>query len=400
MALPTTRTTTRERLRVLDKSLKARVGRVRSRMVYIIQATVAAALSYWVAFTLVGHTQPFFAPISAVIILGLSGGDRMKKAIEMSIGGVVGVAVGDLLFQVVGQGPFQILVIVAAGLVVGSFLTKSPLVTNQIVFGAILIATIFPPTESAGGALRAVDAMIGSVIGMITIAVIPNSPLAQARREISKVLAVTSNVLDDIAVGLREGDSAIIVDARDAIRGTQSNIDALLSATKSGREAADVSPLLWSSRRNIRSLERILPPVDNAIRGVRVLSRRALVLSEDGDEVSSTQIELIEELVAITQELSDLYGHKPGWGSSPGPSDEAHLIPGLVQRLRIVGAHAGMDIVEKPNLSAYSILAQTRSLVVDLLMVCGMSRESAVAVLIPTSSTPAYPPEVWDDSKH
>ena len=47
-----------------------------------------------------------------------------------------------------------------------------------------------------------------------------------------------------------------------------------------------------------------------------------------------------------------------------------------------------------PALSASSILAQSRSLIVDLLQVCGWSRESAVAVLKPTSATPAYPPEV------
>jgi len=31
-----------------------------------------------------------------------------------------------------------------------------------------------------------------------------------------------------------------------------------------------------------------------------------------------------------------------------------------------------------------------------MLMVCGLSRESAVAHLVPTSSHPAYPPEVWE----
>ena len=111
------RVSTRQKLRVIDRSVLSRVNRIRSRFVYIIQATIGAALAYWVAGDVVGHPQPFFAPISAVIILGMSGGDRMKKALEMSIGGIIGVAVGDLLFQIVGQGPFQIFFIVGAGLV-------------------------------------------------------------------------------------------------------------------------------------------------------------------------------------------------------------------------------------------------------------------------------------------
>ncbi|MDN6237223.1 MAG: FUSC family protein [Corynebacterium flavescens] len=386
------RISTRERLRVVDQSVMARVNRLRSRSVYIIQATVGAGLAYWVAHVLFGHSQPFFAPISAVIILGLSGGDRMKKALEMSIGGIIGVAVGDILFEFVGQGPFQITLIVLAGLIVGSFITKSPLVANQIVFGSILIATIFPPTEGMGGLDRAVDAMIGSAIGIVTIALIPNSPLSQARREICKVLGMASSVLSDVSYGLRNDDPELIEDARDAVRGTQSNINSMLDAAKSGREAAEVSPIMWASRRNIRSLERILEPVDNAVRGVRVLSRRAMVLSEDHDEVSKAQLELIDSLSDILQELSELYNHK-------NRADVAHEIPEIVSKLRKVGARASMGVVEEQSLSAYAILAQTRSIVVDLLMVCGMSRESAVASLVPTSAHPAFPSEVWSQQE-
>ena len=385
------RVSTRQKLRVIDRSVLSRVNRIRSRFVYIVQATIGAALAYWVAGDVVGHPQPFFAPISAVIILGMSGGDRMKKALEMSIGGIIGVAVGDLLFQIVGQGPFQIFFIVGAGLVVGSFLTKSPLITNQIVFGAILIATIFPPTEGPGGLHRAIDAMIGSGIGLITIALIPNSPLVEARREVSKVLKIASSILADVTYGIRQQDPAVIRDAREAVRGTQDSVNTLLSAAQSGREASEVSPLLWASRRSIRSLERILMPVDNAVRGVRVLSRQALGLTEDRDKVSDAQVELLDELSEIMLAISELYGQGKQHGH-----DEAIEIPDLVQRLRIVGGRAGLDIIDREGtLSAYMILGQTRSIVVDMLMVCGLSRESAVAHLVPTSQHPAYPPEVW-----
>lgn len=385
------RVSTRERLRVIDRSLAARLSRVRARFVYIVQATVGAGLAYWVAHVLFGHQQPFFAPISTVIIVGLSGGDRMKRALEMSLGGVIGVAVGDILFQFVGQGPFQITLIVLASLIVGSFLTKSPMVTNQIVFGSILIATIFPPTESTGGLTRAIDAMIGSVIGLLSMALIPNSPLAQARREISKVLDLTASVLGDVTYGLRNQDPAAIIDARDAVRGTQSDINNMLSAAKSGREAAEVSPLMWSVRRNIQSMERILAPVDNVVRGVRVLSRRALVITQDRDSVTEAQIVLLEDLARILQQVAELYGHQ-------AKGNEAQEIPDIVRELRRLAARCGMDVVEDPPvLSAYAILAQTRSVVVDTLMICGLSRESSVAALAPTSRHPAYPPEIYDE---
>ena len=74
---------------------------------------------------------------------------------------------------------------------------------------------------------------------------------------------------------------------------------------------------------------------------------------------------------------------------------EAQEIPALINRLRDVAAESGTEVLDKHSvLSAYAILAQTRSVAVDLMIVCGMSRESAVAQLKPTSKHPAFPPEV------
>lgn len=379
---------TRERLQVVEHSLRSRIKRVRSRFPYIVQATVGAGLAYWVAHELVGHPQPFFAPIAVVIILGLSGGDRLSRAFEMALGGVMGVAVGDLLFHTTGSGPLQITMLVFIALIVGSLLTKSVLVSNQIVIGSILIATIMPPNAEVGGLERAIDAMIGSIIGIITIALLPNSPLTNGRNEISKVLAIISSVLADVVDGLRANDHAIIDHAMDAVSDSQTDINKMLAAAKSGKETTNVSPLMWGSRRQVRSFERLLEPVDNCVRLVQVLARRAGVLCEDGDKVSEKQIDLLAELSDIALSLSAVYEKNT-------KVIEAQEIPVLINRLRTVAAESGTEVLGKKSvLSAYAILAQTRSVAVDLMIVCGMSRESAVAQLQPTSSNPAFPPEV------
>lgn len=386
--MPDRKLSTRERLRVINR-LQTRTSRVRKRFFYILQATIGAGLAYAVAHLFFGHEQPFFAPMAVVIILGLSGGSRLSRAVELSMGGVFGVAVGTLLVHYIGSGPFQITLVVGIALLVASFLSKSPLLSNQMVIGCILIATILPP-ETAGGFERIIDALIGSSIGLATIAFLPSSALSEGRTEIRNVLAITASVLSDVSRGLKAKDPATIQAARDAVRGTQGDINRMLEAAKSGRETINVSPWLRAQRRQINSMERILAPVDNCIRGVRVMSRRALVLAEDGDVVSDRQVAMIDELADIAQALSNLYDKN-------AQKQEAQEIPALIHRLRVVGAQATMDVVEEKNLlNAYAILAQTRSAVVDLLMVCGMSRESAIAALAPTSAHPAFPPEVID----
>ena len=381
------RVSTRERLRHLDYSLTSRILRVRKRLIFIVQAAFGAGLAFWVAQTFFGHEIPFFAPISVVVVLGISGGNRLNKALEMSVAGVVGVGVGQLLVHTLGTGDWQIAAGVAISLVVAAFLSKSLLVSNQVAIGAILIATIMP---QGGGTERMIDAAIGSVIGIISIALIPNSALRDARHEIAKVLSVASSVLHDVAEGAEKGDSERIEDALQQVRGTQSNIDHMLEATASGREIAGLSPFRWGSRKHLRSIERILTPVDNATRNVRVLARRCMVLSVDGDKITPRLINIIDEWAEIALELSRIY-------ETSARVSQAHEIPGIVNRLRIIGARTDLSVIsDDPVLSEYAILSQVRFLTVDLLMVTGMSQESAAAVLAPTSSTPAYPPEVWE----
>ncbi|GAB2517080.1 hypothetical protein CATRI_11820 [Corynebacterium atrinae] len=383
------RISTLERLRVLETSLESRFSRVRKRSLSIVQAALASGLAFWVAREVFGHHSPFFAPITVVIILGMAGGERIKKAIELSIGCTIGVGLGDLLVHFVGPGVWQISIIVALSLLLAAFLSESQLLSNQVAIGAILISTIMPPGTSGGGPDRMVDAFIGSVIGLAAVAFLPSSPLNSGRREVSKLLAIASSVFDDVAQALDEGDSERLDQAIEAIQNTQDSINNMLEAARGGREVSNLSPLMWGKRRRVRSLERILPAVEQTMRNAGVLARRARVLCSDGDSVSIRLINVVDELADITASLSDVFDDRT-------EATEAIEVPGLVRRLQVLAAGEDMGaITVKGVLSEYVILAQARSITVDLLVVCGWSRESALAALATTSATPAYPHERW-----
>ncbi|OAA15915.1 hypothetical protein Caferm_04475 [Corynebacterium afermentans subsp. afermentans] len=381
---------TRERLQHVDKSVQARLKRVRKRLLPILQIGLAAGLAYFLARDVAGHPRPFFAPISVVIIIGMTGGDRVSKSLDMALGCILGVLVGDLIFYRLGDGGWQIAVIVAGSLLIASFLSSSILVNNQAAIGAILIATIMPPDAEVTGIDRTVDAIIGCLVALATIALIPQAPMQSARAEVSKVLGIMSSVLDDVSDGLRDNDPASIDEALDLIRGTQTGIDDLAAAIKAGQETSRVSPFLWGTRRYINSLARVIPPVDNAVRTTRVLARRAGVLADDNDSATSAQIQLLDTLSQVCLELSEVYDVN-------SRVTQATVIPKCVNELRQAAQEAGMDVIPEDGvLSAYAVLAQTRSLIVDLLMVCGMSNESALAALAPTSKTPKVEPEAFD----
>lgn len=389
--MATERMTTKDRLRVIDSSLHSRAQRVRQRSWFIVQSALSAGLAYYVAHEVVGHTAPFFAPIAAVVIMGLSGGDRIRRAFEMSIGCSLGIGVGDLLFLYLGPGYWQITVAVLISLLFASFASSSPLVNNQVAIGAILIATIMPPgtvsPTGTGGPERMIDAIIGCVVGLLVIALLPNSPLGTGRHKVSKILSIASSVLHDVSEALKTGDIEEVNEALSLSRATQGDINAMIEAAKQSKETTTLSPFLWGTRRRVRILQRILPSVDNVVRNTRVLARRSTVLNEDHDAVSEEQVVLIDELSDITLQLSEVY-------EKNSKLSEAHEIPVIVRHLQQLGSRCTTDLVEGRVLSAWAILAQTRSIIVDVLQICGMSRESALASLAPTSATPAYPPEL------
>ncbi len=74
----------------------------------VAQTALAASLAYFLAAYVIGSDQPFFAPIAAVISLGLTLGQRGRRAIEVVLGVVVGLVVADLLVLALGVGTVKI----------------------------------------------------------------------------------------------------------------------------------------------------------------------------------------------------------------------------------------------------------------------------------------------------
>ena len=78
-------------------SLRARLARFSAKRWQIAQCALAAGVAWFVAADLLGHDTPFFAPIAAVVSLGTSYGQRLRRVVEVTLGVAIGVFVGDLI---------------------------------------------------------------------------------------------------------------------------------------------------------------------------------------------------------------------------------------------------------------------------------------------------------------
>src|SRR3712207_8398517 len=89
------------------RRLHSGVLRLRSGWLPILQTAVAACLAWFLAVLLLGLERPTFAPIAAVLVLGVAGGERPPRGVAPEPPGALGGAVGGLLLSLGGGGGVQ-----------------------------------------------------------------------------------------------------------------------------------------------------------------------------------------------------------------------------------------------------------------------------------------------------
>ncbi|SHK81837.1 Uncharacterized membrane protein YgaE, UPF0421/DUF939 family [Pseudonocardia thermophila] len=353
-------------MRRFRRHLARRIERVRASWVPILQCATAAGAAWFVANDLIGHTRPFFAPIAAVISLGISLGSRLRRAAELVVGVSLGVLVGDLIISVIGSGAWQITLVVALAMAAAVFADGAALLVAQAGASAVLVATLLPPGES-GGFDRCVDALVGGSLGLLVAALLPTDPVAPVRRESRMLLDELAGVLGDVATALRTGDAELAAAALRRGRATQPLVDDLRAALRAGAEVTRVSPLVRRRRGALTAYGELAERADYAMRNTRVLARRALTALQDGEPTAP-------EFADVVGELAGAVGVLTAQLSREGDRSSARdAVLDVARRAR--------ELDWEPGASGTVMLAQVRSIAVDLLQATGLSRAEALSLL-------------------
>ena len=192
-----------ERSRV---SMRTRLERLRLAWRSILQVSVAAALAWLIATEVLGHPPPFFAPVSAIITLGLTVGQRGRRAAEVAFGVALGIAIADLLVLQIGTGAAQLAIVVLLATSAAIFLGSGQMLATQAAVSAALVATLQPPTDGFKFD-RFLDALVGGGVALLVNALLlpahPSSWYAAPPRPVLEELAAT---LEDVAVALERRD--------------------------------------------------------------------------------------------------------------------------------------------------------------------------------------------------
>ena len=268
----------------LDVRVEVRVrqgwARVRAAWFPILQASIAAAIAFAIARYAVGHPYPFFAPVSAWVALGFTTDRSVRRVAELAVGVAIGVALGDLLVHLIGNGAWQVAVVLFLAAIIARFIDRGQMLTTQAGVQALVIVGL-PAISATGGPLgRWIDAAIGGAVALAVALLTPRDPRRHPRTLARAATEDLAGVLRILARGLRTGSTADVEDALVRGRASQPALDEWSETATNAGELARVSPTIRKHRAELAGLAADAVLVDRAMRNARVLARRCLAAVE------------------------------------------------------------------------------------------------------------------------
>jgi uncharacterized membrane protein YgaE (UPF0421/DUF939 family) len=346
-------------------------GRLYRGLVPGIQAAVAAGAAWSIGRAL-GHEQPLFAPIAAVVALGATASGRYARAVELTLGVAIGILAGDLLRATLGHNGWSIGLAVFVAIGCARLLDERPLMLTQAGISAILAVTLDP----RGGGLiltRLADAGVGVATAVLVAAVVfPPRPGRLVEEALRRLRDELGGVLHESALALERVDTPRAERALDRARGLDEEVAALDEATAVARDTLLTRPHRTLDRRRVAEIRDALPHLDLAARNIRVLARAVFRHARNGAEPPASLLASFRELEnAVGAVLRDRH------------QLESHALDAVALASR---ASAG-----RHDLPVHAVVAQIRSIAVDLQRAGGLEREQALDRVAAAATEPISP---------
>ncbi|WP_089155941.1 FUSC family protein [Micromonospora sp. NBS 11-29] len=264
-----------------------RASRQRARTYFIVavQAGLAAALAWLVARELLGNPEPTFAPAAAVGVIAASLGGRTRRTVELVIGVILGIVVGDALLYVLGTGPWQTGVIVFLAVAAAVLVRGTGALVTQAGGTAVLVATLTPVSPDLE-LPRTVNALVGGGIGLLVVLVLaPLNPLRTVRRAADPALDTFARQMTASAEALARGDVRVADAVLERMRAAETDLSRVSEVVGAAAEVVRFSPVRWRQRRVLAAYQRGAEHLDRAFRNSRSLVRRVGTTLRDDEPV-------------------------------------------------------------------------------------------------------------------
>ena len=270
----------------------------------VARSGLAAGLAWWLAEAVTDEASPVLASLTAVVVVQVSVRESMRTALQRSAAVVLGVLIGLAIGDALELNAAIVAVLVAASLAVAELLLRLPRASARQVPVSVLVvlaAGSLNPTSS--GWHRAVDTVLGAVVGVVISLAWPTSRVVEARQALQHLADGLSSSLIVMGSGLHGRWST---DQTEEWRRTARTVRERLvgdasKAIDGGRES-----VRWNVRDRPRielfqRLDVVMPRLERAAIGVSVISRGL----DDHARLSGTTHEPMASMGALLTALGE-----------------------------------------------------------------------------------------------
>jgi uncharacterized membrane protein YgaE (UPF0421/DUF939 family) len=347
-------------------SFNESVSRVIESAPAIIQIVLAATASFAFAHLVLGHANPIFSVTVAITALGFTRDARPRRIISTATGMIIGIALSEVLLLVIGQGLWQMSLVLLIALTAARLISGSAAFALTVGIQAMLVYIM--PAPEGGAFIRSLDGVIGGATALLFTAIIPRDPRGLAVKDAGKLFDIFLDSLDAVKLAVRTVDVAIVDEALTRVRRSQPLVDNWRMSLDSAIAISRVSPFLRKYRDELSGQVRLMRGMDLATRNLRVVVRRVDFLVRDG--VARPYLaDLFEQISDATKLLSQ------GLENAEQLHDAQEAFVEIIHQLDPKKFGIADQIREA------SVLLLLRPLLVDLLCASGMSEDDARAEL-------------------
>ena len=346
---------------------EAAFGRLGSGWTQIVQKALAAGVAYWIASSLLGHEQPAFASIAALISLSVTTGKEGPQVAELVLGVACGLTVADLLVSILGSGALQIAFVVSLATGLAFFFSGGALSTTEAGVSALLMVILASPGSGLSGE-RFVEALVGAGIALAVRAIFPSNPSETVGKAAHPIFHEFVGVLEEIYEALYTADLEHAEKALAKARRMDERVGGFREAIDAGYGTVKLSPARRGALSQLGFYARAADQLDLAVRDSRGLARAAVAMVRVGGHSQEPLAESILELAQAVESF-DIYLRDPD-----------HPLDTRGFALAAAG-NATIVLHNRNDLETNMLVGQIRSTALDLLQASGMDFQTATQEL-------------------
>src|SRR5262245_4715809 len=148
----------------------------------VVRAGIAAGLAWWLATLVTDESSPVLASLTAVVVVQVSVAGSVRTALQRSAAVVLGVLVALAIGDALSLNALVVALLVLVSLGVAELLLRLPrAAARQVPVSVLVVLSAVSLSPEASAWLRAVDTVLGAVVGVLVSLALPASRVGPAR---------------------------------------------------------------------------------------------------------------------------------------------------------------------------------------------------------------------------